>query len=518
MHLRKTNEDEQLASRQLASRIGGRNVGGTPSPRGTLRDVMNISDGSRMGPVQGKSPIAGVVSRGAGVAEKTPGAGVLARRRRRSSPRPGTCVDTGEVCGVDTENEDPARAGLAEARLRPASDVRGHKRKAPSLRVSEASRVARDAETETPETALRRDVDELLRASEAQVALVRWRSARSAEAAAAREAGLVSLLREQAGEADRERATLADLLTETRRRAADLEADLRTANEEVNHLTEALGAAARQRAASAWRLCARAGLEKARGAANRLMKRRRIGTPDEAKEREEARGDEEREDATTTPIVAEPRARMLSEVRAELERELRPEVLAKLVGEARDDIRLAAREEAMAEMERERRTREARERLDAVGAAHAPSVPERIVMLSTAAGVRVPLATKAIAGGLAPPGSALPLDSPRVAATRESGGRDGSPSATPTAVSLPSGPISEPALHAAGGRRESSEDGGGPTSGGGGAKKKDKAATRGCQFPFSFAFASLTPDESVAAVAVPPPEPLDREASRGWFW
>ena len=232
------------------------------------------------------------------------------------------------------------------------------------------------------------DVEELLRASEASVALGRWRAARAVEAAenraAKREAELVTLLRHTAGEFDAETSRLQTQLDDARRHAEQLKAGLRAADEEIADLTEALGAAARTNASNAWRMVARAGVEKRRAADSRAKLRRvvadhhhhaaaaaaaaaeasssslvtryedataRAAAAVTAAEEEEARlareDDEDREYETTAAVEATnaTRARLVAEMAPSVRDELR----TSLAGKVRVDLKreLAAEAEAV---------------------------------------------------------------------------------------------------------------------------------------------------------------------------
>jgi hypothetical protein len=129
-----------------------------------------------------------------------------------------------------------------------------------------AEQAAADLTERSDDDNVHADVEDLLRASEAAVALGRWRAARvvkaAEERAAKREADLVALLRDAAGDFDRETSALRLELDTARQHAEELKAGLHAADEEVSDLTEALGAAARQNASNAWRMVARAGVER----------------------------------------------------------------------------------------------------------------------------------------------------------------------------------------------------------------------------------------------------------------
>jgi hypothetical protein len=94
------------------------------------------------------------------------------------------------------------------------------------------------------------------------------------ELASQREVDLVAMLRDQAGEFDRECADLRAQLDAAHCRAEGLEASLAAAGEEASDLAQALGEAASRHASSTWRLAARAGVERRRAGDSRAKLRR----------------------------------------------------------------------------------------------------------------------------------------------------------------------------------------------------------------------------------------------------
>ena len=190
----------------------------------------------------------------------------------------------------------------------------------------------------------------------------------------------MTLLRHTAGEFDAETSRLQTQLDDARRHAEQLKAGLRAADEEIADLTEALGAAARTNASNAWRMVARAGVEKRRAADSRAKLRRvvadhhhhaaaaaeasssslvtryedataRAAAAVTAAEEEEARlareDDEDREYETTAAVEATnaTRARLVAEMAPSVRDELR----TSLAGKVRVDLKreLAAEAEAI---------------------------------------------------------------------------------------------------------------------------------------------------------------------------
>ena len=231
--------------------------------------------------------------------------------------------------------------------------------------------------SEASVSALERELAEAIRhekaaaaAARASMSLGRWRLALEAQKAraetAAKTATLTEMLRDQAREFDEDKRSRKEELRGALSRAQVLTRELAETNETVEILTEALGAATRERVAAQWRFSAKAATARAEAAAARRKMRRVVV---ECEKDAKTRALNPSADATTAtkadaerhePLLLEPPHRasltesLREEIRDELRRELRKEVLKELRKSLRPIVEAEVRAEARDEHERSR--------------------------------------------------------------------------------------------------------------------------------------------------------------------
>ena len=231
--------------------------------------------------------------------------------------------------------------------------------------------------SEASVSALERELAEAIRhekaaaaAARASMSLGRWRLALEAQKAraetAAKTATLTEMLRDQAREFDEDKRSRKEELRGALSRAQALTCELAETNETVEILTEALGAATRERVAAQWRFSAKAATARAEAAAARRKMRRVVV---ECEKDAKTRASNPSADATTAtkadaerhePLPLEPPHRasltesLREEIRDELRRELRKEVLKELRKSLRPIVEAEVRAEARDEHERSR--------------------------------------------------------------------------------------------------------------------------------------------------------------------
>jgi len=231
--------------------------------------------------------------------------------------------------------------------------------------------------SEASVSALERELAEAIRhekaaaaAARASMSLGRWRLALEAQKAraetAAKTATLTEMLRDQAREFDEDKRSRKEELRGALSRAQALTRELAETNETVEILTEALGAATRERVAAQWRFSAKAATARAEAAAARRKMRRVVV---ECEKDAKTRALNPSADATTAtkadaerrePLLLEPPHRasltesLREEIRDELRRELRKEVLKELRKSLRPIVEAEVRAEARDEHERSR--------------------------------------------------------------------------------------------------------------------------------------------------------------------
>ena len=223
--------------------------------------------------------------------------------------------------------------------------------------------------SEASVSALERELAEAIRhekaaaaAARASMSLGRWRLALEAQKAraetAAKTATLTEMLRDQAREFDEDKRSRKEELRGALSRAQVLTRELAETNETVEILTEALGAATRERVAAQWRFSAKAATARAEAAAARRKMRRVVV---ECEKDAKTRALIPSADATTAtkadaerhePLLLEPPHRasltesLREEIRDELRRELRKEVLKELRKSLRPIVEAEVRAEA----------------------------------------------------------------------------------------------------------------------------------------------------------------------------
>ena len=234
------------------------------------------------------------------------------------------------------------------------------------------------------------DIATDLEAARAAVALGRWRAAyavRQSERRSERRAErLVSLLREQAGEFDAQSAKFREKLSgakselrDAKGREEELRAALTASQMDVDELTELVGSVTRKSAKTAWRLAARAGVERCKrikveeevaASAHRRRMDKQSAEEDQAAvdKLNDTLGDVSRALAATR---AELEVAMAAEVKGELKDSLRAKVAEELRRELRESTMAELRREAREEAEDERRVAGGYARLAAIGAAAA---------------------------------------------------------------------------------------------------------------------------------------------------
>ena len=234
------------------------------------------------------------------------------------------------------------------------------------------------------------DIATDLEAARAAVALGRWRAAyavrQSERRSERRVEHLVSLLREQAGEFDAQSAKFREKLSsakselrDAKGREEELRAALTASQMDVDDLTELVGSVTRKSAKTAWRLAARAGVERckrikveeevAASARRRRMDKQSAEEDQAAVDKlNDTLGDVSRALAATR---AELEVAMAAQVKGELKDSLRAKVAEELRRELRESTMAELRREAREEAEEERRVAGGYARLAAIGAAAA---------------------------------------------------------------------------------------------------------------------------------------------------
>ena len=196
----------------------------------------------------------------------------------------------------------------------------------------------------------------------------------------------MSLLREQAGEFDAQSAKFREKLSsakselrDAKGREEELRAALTASQMDVDDLTELVGSVTRKSAKTAWRLAARAGVERckrikveeevAASARRRRMDKQSAEEDQAAVDKlNDTLGDVSRALAATR---AELEVAMAAEVKGELKDSLRAKVAEELRRELRESTMAELRREAREEAEEERRVAGGYARLAAIGAAAA---------------------------------------------------------------------------------------------------------------------------------------------------
>ena len=318
---------------------------------------------------------------------ESPESDVAAALANASEPEPNRSAERDREATRKTETTPPPtffETTLASKVSSPSRPNRSTKRKSNPT----DERVARaDASLEQTRRFVSRtdDVASLHAAGRAHAALTRWRAS-AAIARAEAELGertktLTEMLRDQAREFDEESAERRGELRDALGANADLTARLTLLEEDVKDLTEALGAAARERAAATWRLATRAATERRDAATTRAKLRRVVAEHHheseklraelaEAKRREEKEKEKEKRekeerngvvvggDATRTSggagggwfswnrsETAASSAAWEATTRAALEASLAPVVRDELRGELRGSLESRVREE-----------------------------------------------------------------------------------------------------------------------------------------------------------------------------
>ena len=220
-------------------------------------------------------------------------------------------------------------------------------------------------------------------AARGAAALGRWRASyavsRVEKRSERRVTHLVSLLREQACEFDahsaRFRESISNAKSELRDakgREEELRAALTASQADVDDLTELVGVVTRKSAQSAWRLAARAGVERRKRIKIEDRVRRQTRTDEQSAEGlntlNDTLGDVSRALAATR---AELEVAMTTEVKGTLKESLRAKVADELRRELRESTMAELRREAREEAEEERRSAGGYARLAAIGAAAA---------------------------------------------------------------------------------------------------------------------------------------------------
>lgn len=296
------------------------------------------------------------------------------------------------------------------------------------------------------------DIATDLEAARAAVALGRWRAAyavRQSERRSERRAErLVSLLREQAGEFDAQSAKFREKLSgakselrDAKGREEELRAALTASQMDVDDLTELLGSVTRKSAKTAWRLAARAGVERCKrikveeevaASAHRRRMDKQAAEEDQAAvdKLNDTLGDVSRALAATR---AELEVAMAAQVKGELKDSLRAKVAEELRRELRESTMAELRREAREEAEEERRVAGGYARLAAIGAAAAragggmvtpaaalgaPSFPPFSTGLQSSGMLRTP--GNAFGGAMHPYARMFPDASGRIPPTRQS--------------------------------------------------------------------------------------------------
>ena len=321
-----------------------------------------------------------------------------ARNTTRATPNPPAENDAREGRGAREPEAPDSPAFVAAVRAHGGDRSSGKRKAATELDCALASSgesfsFFRD-ETRRAGPASREDVSkrerELLEAiqnekaaaaaARASMSLGRWRLALATQKAraetAAKTATLTEMLRDQAREFDADKRSRKEELRDALSRNRALARELTDRDATVELLTEALGAATRDRVAAQWRLSAKAATARAEAAAAR-RKMRRIAAAADAKA---ARGNQTARAAATTEAEPEPRPRSALEhetnpsrgrpsepaVRAStidaLREEIREELRASLKTEVIEALRESLRPTVEAELRAEARARDARER------------------------------------------------------------------------------------------------------------------------------------------------------------
>jgi len=220
-------------------------------------------------------------------------------------------------------------------------------------------------------------------AARAAAALGRWRASyavsRVEKRSERRVTHLVSLLREQACDFDAHSARFREALSgakselrDAKGREEELQAALTASQADVDDLTELVGVVTRKSAQSAWRLAARAGVERRKRIKIEDRVRRQTRTGEQSAEGlntlNDTLGDVSRALAATR---AELEVAMTTEVKGTLKDSLRAKVADELRRELRESTMAELRREAREEFEEERRSAGGYARLAAIGAAAA---------------------------------------------------------------------------------------------------------------------------------------------------
>ena len=233
--------------------------------------------------------------------------------------------------------------------------------------------------SEASVSALERELAEAIRhekaaaaAARASMSLGRWRLALETQKAraetAAKTATLTEMLRDQARAFDEDKRSRKEELRGALSRAQALTRELAETNETVEILTEALGAATRERVAAQWRFSAKAATARAEAAEARRKMRRVVVESSCAKDAKMRESNPSADPTTATkadaerhePLPLEPPHRaslteaLREEIRDELRRELRKEVLKELRKSLRPIVEAEVRAEARDEYERRR--------------------------------------------------------------------------------------------------------------------------------------------------------------------
>ena len=192
-------------------------------------------------------------------------------------------------------------------------------------------------------------------AARASMSLGRWRLALATQKAraetAAKTATLTEMLRDQAREFDADKRSRKEELRGALSRNGALTRELADRDEAVELLTEALGAATRERVAAQWRFSAKAATARAEAASAR-RKMRRVAVESAARERRSRNGtaDAAAADAAATAVAATTENALRSPEPDHLDCAARASVTEALREEIREELRASLRKEVIKEL------------------------------------------------------------------------------------------------------------------------------------------------------------------------
>ena len=192
-------------------------------------------------------------------------------------------------------------------------------------------------------------------AARASMSLGRWRLALATQKAraetAAKTATLTEMLRDQAREFDADKRSRKEELRGALTRNGALTRELADRDQAVELLTEALGAATRERVAAQWRFSAKAATARAEAASAR-RKMRRVAVESAARERRSRNGtaDAAAADAAATAVAATTENALRSPEPDHLDYAARASVTETLREEIREELRASLRKEVIKEL------------------------------------------------------------------------------------------------------------------------------------------------------------------------